>query len=262
MVNEIILRRVKDKPILNLIIDGQEGSAGIETRLESFLDIIQFKRMIIMSRYKVSFPHLGNYYIPLEILFTEGLEVDYIIPPSVTKRTLELGTRYSPDAVCAPFKYTLGNFIETLELGANTLVQAGGVCRLGYYGELDEQILRDLGYDVKFVNFAKTRISKPSTFYDKFKEINPNLSLNRIAKILPLVLKMVEYIDEIEDYVRKNIGFEVEKGSFDSLHEEFLESLEKVRTKPELNNTYQKYLNLFKGIKLKAKETTYGWNSR
>jgi len=204
-----------------------------------------------MSRYKVSFPHLGNYYIPLEILFTEGLEVDYIIPPSVTKRTLELGTRYSPDAVCAPFKYTLGNFIETLELGANTLVQAGGVCRLGYYGELDEQILRDLGYDVKFVNFAKTRISKPSTFYDKFKEINPNLSLNRIAKILPLVLKMVEYIDEIEDYVRKNIGFEVEKGSFDSLHEEFLESLEKVRTKPELNNTYQKYLNLFKGIKLK-----------
>lgn len=44
LVNEIILRRVKDKPILNLIIDGQEGSAGIETRLESFLDIIQFKK--------------------------------------------------------------------------------------------------------------------------------------------------------------------------------------------------------------------------
>lgn len=44
LVNEIIMRRVKDKPILNLIIDGQEGSAGIETRLESFLDIIKFKR--------------------------------------------------------------------------------------------------------------------------------------------------------------------------------------------------------------------------
>ena len=44
MVNEIIIRRVKDKPILNLVLDGQEGSAGMETRLESFVDIIKFRR--------------------------------------------------------------------------------------------------------------------------------------------------------------------------------------------------------------------------
>lgn len=44
LVNEILIRRVKDKPILNLIVDGQEGSAGLETRLESFLDIIKFKK--------------------------------------------------------------------------------------------------------------------------------------------------------------------------------------------------------------------------
>ncbi|WP_089609750.1 acyl-CoA dehydratase activase-related protein [Dehalobacterium formicoaceticum] len=44
LVNEIIIRRVKNKPILNLTVDGQEGSAGMETRLESFLDIIKFKK--------------------------------------------------------------------------------------------------------------------------------------------------------------------------------------------------------------------------
>lgn len=44
LVNEILIRRVKDKPILNLMIDGQEGNAGIETRLESFVDIIRFKK--------------------------------------------------------------------------------------------------------------------------------------------------------------------------------------------------------------------------
>ncbi len=44
MVNEIVIRRVKDKPILNLILDGQEGTAGLETRLESFIDIIRYKR--------------------------------------------------------------------------------------------------------------------------------------------------------------------------------------------------------------------------
>lgn len=44
LVNEILIRRVKDKPILNLMIDGQEGKAGMETRLESFIDIIRYKK--------------------------------------------------------------------------------------------------------------------------------------------------------------------------------------------------------------------------
>ena len=44
LVNEVVIRRVSDKPILNLILDGQEGTAGLETRLESFVDIIKFKR--------------------------------------------------------------------------------------------------------------------------------------------------------------------------------------------------------------------------
>ena len=43
MVNEIIARRVKGMPILNLVLDSQSGTAGVETRLESFIDIIRFK---------------------------------------------------------------------------------------------------------------------------------------------------------------------------------------------------------------------------
>lgn len=44
LVNEVVMRRVKDKPILNLLLNGQEGSAGLETRLDSFIDIIKYKR--------------------------------------------------------------------------------------------------------------------------------------------------------------------------------------------------------------------------
>ncbi len=44
MVNEIVIRRLNTKPIISLILDGQEGSAGIETRLESFVDIIKFRK--------------------------------------------------------------------------------------------------------------------------------------------------------------------------------------------------------------------------
>lgn len=44
LVNEIILRRVKHKPVLTLMLDSQQGNAGIETRLESFIDIIRFQK--------------------------------------------------------------------------------------------------------------------------------------------------------------------------------------------------------------------------
>lgn len=44
LANEILIRRVKDKPILNLVLDGQEGRAGLETRLESFIDIIRYRQ--------------------------------------------------------------------------------------------------------------------------------------------------------------------------------------------------------------------------
>ena len=203
-----------------------------------------------MERFKCSFPQLGSYHVPLEVLFTAGFDVDYIVPPPITKRTLALGSRYSPDFVCAPFKYNLGNFIETIEAGADTLVQTGGVCRLGYYGELHEQILRDLGYKVRFVNLAKTSYTKPIAFYNELKEINPKMTLKNIATILPVVTKMVDYLDEAEDFIRKNIGFEKNAGSFEKVHTELLEEMRTIRTKKELNRTYRRYKKRLKEIEV------------
>lgn len=44
MVNELVSRRVKGIPLLNLVLDSQTGTAGVETRLESFIDIIRFQK--------------------------------------------------------------------------------------------------------------------------------------------------------------------------------------------------------------------------
>lgn len=44
MVNEIIMRGENEVPLLNLVLDGQDGDAGVETRIESFIDIIGFKK--------------------------------------------------------------------------------------------------------------------------------------------------------------------------------------------------------------------------
>ena len=44
MVNEFIVRKYKDRPVMTLTVDSQDGSAGMETRIESFVDIIQLRK--------------------------------------------------------------------------------------------------------------------------------------------------------------------------------------------------------------------------
>ena len=83
---------------------------------------------------RISVPHMGNLYIPFKALF-ERLRLDYVIPPASSRKTLSLGSKYSPEGLCIPFKLTTGNIIEAAALGADTiLMPAGnGICRLGYY---------------------------------------------------------------------------------------------------------------------------------
>lgn len=40
LVNELTIRKIKDKPIINIIIDEASSNTGLITRLESFIDII------------------------------------------------------------------------------------------------------------------------------------------------------------------------------------------------------------------------------
>ena len=197
---------------------------------------------------KVTFPQIGNYNVVFEFIFKEGMGLEYITPPKMTDKTLEIGTKYSPESVCAPFKFMLGNYIEAIEKGANILVSVGGLCRLGYYGELHEQILRDLGYDIRFVNFAQTRLKKPSSWYEKFKALNPEMSLVKIGEILPTAIKMVEYIDIVDDFLRQNLGFEVEEGSFQALYDEYLEEMGKIKNRKDLKAFQKDYLKAFRKI--------------
>ena len=103
----------------------------------------------------ISFPHIGSYYIPVRYMLSKMTKSKILIPPLNTKKTIELGSKYSPSDICMPFKYNLGNYIEALENGANILIQAGGGFRYGYYAELQEQILKDLGYNFKFINLIE-----------------------------------------------------------------------------------------------------------
>ena len=47
MVNDLVIRKIKNKPILNLVIDEQDASAGLYTRLESFVDILEQNNIVV-----------------------------------------------------------------------------------------------------------------------------------------------------------------------------------------------------------------------
>ena len=51
LVNELILRKIKDKPIINIVIDELNSEVGLITRLESFIDIINVKEGIYEKNY-------------------------------------------------------------------------------------------------------------------------------------------------------------------------------------------------------------------
>lgn len=188
---------------------------------------------------KVSFPHMGNYSIPIKLL-AEELECEIVVPPKMTLRTLELGARHSPEFVCIPFKYNLGNYIEALDKGANLLLQAGGGCRFGYYGEVQEAILRDLGYDFGMVRLLGGW--KVRDHINDFKLVNPRLTLLRALNAYRLALRQTRALDAVEDYVRRNAGFEVQDGAFEEVHAAFLGELDTARDRRTMEEIERRYL--------------------
>ncbi len=194
----------------------------------------------------VAFPRMGNYDVPAKYLFNKIFDVDIIDIPEITNKTIELGTRYSPEFVCTPFKYTIGTLIESLEKGANVLVQAGGGCRYGYYSELQEQILRDMGYDFTFVNLMTKGQKDLKKVSQEIKKIDPNFKVFKGLYYVTIVINMVKFMDRVDDYIRENIGFEVEPNSFINAQKEMLDSFVTAKTNLDL---YLKYCHHFRKIK-------------
>lgn len=135
---------------------------------------------------KVTIPNLGNLTSIAGKSLLSNLGHEVILPPPNTKRTLDLGVRYAPEYCCLPLKIVLGNFIEALEKGADTIITVGGwgPCRFGYYSEIQKMILKSLGYKfemislevphgnlirmLNFVNRLRNKKSLPS-FIEAFK---------------------------------------------------------------------------------------------
>ncbi len=198
---------------------------------------------------KITFPHMGDYYIPINYLLENITKSIVIVPPPITKKTIELGSKYSPDYVCMPFKYNLGNFIEALENGANVILQAGGGCRYGYYAELQEQILKDLGYKFEFVNFIENNHVSIFNIYNYAKSLNKKLNIISFSYYALNTAIMIIIMDKLSKYPRENLGFEKEKNSFLNTKRQFQEELKmKKHTPLSLVRLFLKYKRKYKSL--------------
>lgn len=171
---------------------------------------------------RITYPHMGEYRIAFRAL-AETLGAEVVEAPKMTRATLEAGARHSPEFVCVPFKYNMGNFLEALERGANVVVQAGGGCRFGYYGEVQEQILRDLGWEHEFVHL--TYGWSLGSILRQLRRIQPSASYPRVVYAFAVAFRKAQAIEAVEDFVRKNVGFETERGAMDRVVARFLREL-------------------------------------
>ncbi|MGB4592463.1 MAG: hypothetical protein WBI63_01650 [Coriobacteriia bacterium] len=177
---------------------------------------------------RVTFPHMGDYWIAFATL-ADMLGAEPVVPPKMTRHTLEAGAHVSPEFVCVPFKYNMGNFLESLERGGiDVIVQAGGGCRFGYYGEVQEAILSDMGYDFELVNLIEAR-SVP-TLLRELRRIQPTATYLQAARALAVAFRQAQAIEAADEFMRLNVGFEIERDTMDRVVSAFLRDLRTART--------------------------------
>lgn len=199
---------------------------------------------------KIAYPLMGDYNVPAKFLLSKTLSGQIIDPPPITNKTIEIGSKYSPEFVCTPFKYTLGTIIESIEKGADIVIQLGGGCRYGYYGELQNKIIKDLGYDAEVVNLIIEGKLSIKRIYKLLKKIDKKLNFLKIIYYTFITVKMVKYMDIIDEYIRENIGFEESKGSFENIKYQMLNSFSKVKNYRQLYKEYKYYKNKIIRVKI------------
>lgn len=170
---------------------------------------------------KITFPHMGNMYVPVKVLL-DTIGIDYVMPPLSVKDNLELGVLHSPEFACLPFKTILGDFIYGIENGATFILFGGGCgqCRLGYYGDLQAEILKSLGYKIEFVCLDLSNMTVKELLI-KLKPLTDGKSISNIIKGITCATRTVFMVDRLNDLARYTRCREINKGQTDKIITQF-----------------------------------------
>jgi predicted nucleotide-binding protein (sugar kinase/HSP70/actin superfamily) len=152
------------------------------------------------TKMKAAFPYFGCDTLALKT-FLEKLGASVFLPPATTKKTLEIGVKFSPELICLPFKITLGNFIEALDNGADTLFMAAGArkCRFGYYHYLQETCLRNTRGSKEFRLYPVSQYTPYQFIFEKM----PRIFSVSPTKVIYSLLILLAKSELIEAYLNK-----------------------------------------------------------
>lgn len=182
----------------------------------------------------ITFPHMGQVYIPVKALF-DDLGVPVVVPPPVSNKTLEIGTRIAPEMACLPMKINLGNYIQSMEKGADTIVLTGscGPCRFGYYGIVEQEILRDQGYHAEII-ILDAPGRDPRDLLRKIHKISGNSPWKNIIRAFIQASKIVEQTDKLQGIFLRKRPRELNKGQTDDLQSRFEKQILQCRGSKEV----------------------------
>ena len=201
---------------------------------------------------RVTFPHIGNAYIAIKAML-EPFGTPLVVPPKCTKRTMTLATKHSPEGVCIPFKLNLGNMIEALDLGADTIINVTGhgTCRMGYYFKVQEQILRDMGYEFDMVLTGLSE-HKLLSFLRMLKKLANNASWPAIVSAFTFGISKMTALDNMEMIANDVRAVEMEKGLATRIYRESVQAIDDAPNRNELKDVVREYSQKLRGIPVDA----------
>jgi predicted nucleotide-binding protein (sugar kinase/HSP70/actin superfamily) len=227
-------------PLMVLAMDEHSGEAGLVTRLEAFLDTekathvyapdaaLSHPHITGHEEIVLGFPSMGRLDIPIRN-FVESFGIRALPTPRTTQTCIDLGRELAPEFVCFPFIATLGQLRYLLDHGANTLLMVGGKgnCRLGWYAQVQERLLRDMGYDFRLlvVDAPLPLREKWGKFHGTMQGISGGASWARILNGLSLAYHQLAAMDRADMLAHRLRAFEREQGTMNKVVGSYLARL-------------------------------------
>ena len=182
---------------------------------------------------KVAFPHMGTVYIAWSAALKK-IGVEPFVPPYTSKKTLSLGTKHSPEAICIPYKLILGNFIEAIEGGTDyvAMITSPGCCRLGEYGNCIHNALIDLGYDAKYIEMRLYDGLKG--MYNFLKEVSGKNDPILFARAINIGIRTMFVLDDLENLLSYYRAREINFGDAEKHFNKALEFIKSANNTKEL----------------------------
>jgi len=159
---------------------------------------------------------MGNIYLAAKVFFEE-LKIPCVVPKLNSKAALAAGAYVSPEEICLPFKLMMGNFLDCIKRGADTIIITGscGPCRFGEYCELQMKLLDKNGYNADIIVIDSPSEIGKQEFWKRIARVTAPSPAGKAKKLdcLRQTLGILKQIDGIDGLAYALSGYEAEKGS-------------------------------------------------